>query len=327
MAERTPSRRGGFTLVEMLVVIAIIGILAAILIPVGATVIRTARRTANALEIADIQNSIGQFASANGGLNPPSFGEGGTTANWYAQQWANNTWQSTLLGRYVRKAYPKASARDLNYLFTQVADNMDQSSALHFWLASTSSDPRYPFTGATKRSYHSFDEQRLTLAGTIPANAGVNPPIPPLQLYWYRPRHAGESYYVYIESSHYPLHVSNDLSGDQSGGRPPAGFGPPASRTPELSVRPWLRQGVNSDGDTSPLNLRNYLNDDTYQLICAGLDTRFSVNHDQLRKWPCGPTGLDYFGNQIDPNLFVDDRDNQANFSDGAAVTDAPAQQ
>lgn len=331
LAKRPANVPRGFTLVEMLVVIAIIGILAAILIPATNAAIRSARRAANAYEIADLQNAIGTYASANGGLNPPSFGEQPQYGP-YAALYPNG-WKNTRLGRYVQKAYPKCSQRDIQYLFTQVADNMDQCSALHFWLASTSSDPRYPFTGATKRSYMTFEEQRLTnntFVPFIPANTGVTPPIPELRLYWYRPRHAGESYYTYIESRHYPLHVAASLSADQSAGRPPAGYGPPAGRTPEVSVRPWLRQGTPAKPlNINPNDLNNYLNSDTYQLICAGLDTRFSVNDNQffLRKWPCGPTGLDFNGNQIPANLFVDDRDNQANFSEGAAVTDAPAQQ
>lgn len=328
MAKHTTGRRGGFTLVEMLVVITIIGILAAILIPVANTAIRSARRAANAMEIADLSNAISSYASANGGLNPPSFGEQPEFGN-YAALYPNGPWQQTRLGRYVRKAYPKASQRDIAYLFTQVADNMDQSTALHFWLANTSSDPRYPFTGTNKRgkAYFSFNEGRLAAGPVpvIPGNPSAVPPIPDLQLYAYRPPHSGESYYVYIEARHYPLHVHpTDLSANQNGTRPPAGIGPPASRTPDLSVRPWLRQ---SPADNNPLNLRNYLNDDTFQLFNAGLDSRFSVNHDLLRKWPCGPTGLDFAGNQLNPNDFVDDRDNQTNFSEGAAVTDAPAQQ
>jgi hypothetical protein len=159
--------------------------------------------------------------------------------------------------------------------------------------------------------------------GTINGDATVNPPIPALTVYAYRPRYAGESYYIYIEARHYPLHVGANLNASQAGGRPPAGSGPPASRTPDISVRPWLRQ---TPVDADPANLRNYLNDDTYQLFCAGLDSRYSINHDWLRKWPCGSTGLRFDGSPQDPNEFIDDRDNQANFSENVAVTDAAAQ-
>jgi hypothetical protein len=229
------------------------------------------------------------------------------------------SWQNSLLGRYVRKAYPKCSQRDIAYLFTQVADNVDQSSALTFWLASTSADPRYPFTGPTKRSYMSVDEKRLDLFTTIPPVPAATPPIPPLPLYGYRPRHAGESYYIYIEAKHYQYHVSNSLSATQAGGRPAAGHGV----SPESTVRPWLKQVVTDNANTT---LANYMNPDSYQLHCAGLDGRFSVNHDWLRKWPCGATGLKQDGSQQSFADFADDRDNQTNFSEGAMVTDAPAQ-
>lgn len=310
MANRTTSRRGGMTLVEMLVVIAIIAILAAILIPAGSAAIRTARRAANAVEIADLMNAIDRYKSDNGGLYPPSFGEGGNNATFYADAFANNTWRNTLLGRYVMKAYPKATPTDIQYLFNS-ADNLDQSSALWFWLTQTYEDVRYPFTGngsGTPRSYAAIEEQRIVPG----AGGGI------------KPRHAGESFYIYIESRHYPLHVADDLSANQAGSRPPAGSGFPAnSRSPEVSVRPWLRQAV---VNTNRLDQRNYMNGETFQLFCAGLDSRYSVNHDLLRKWPCGLTGLDFAGNQLDPNAFMDDRDNQANFSDGAAVTDRDAQ-
>jgi prepilin-type N-terminal cleavage/methylation domain-containing protein len=334
MAESRTRRPSGFTLVEMLVVIAIIAILAGILIPVGAVVMGNARRASNGLEIADLSQAIQKYRSENGGLYPPSFGEAQamTPVTTYTALYNNGTgpWRNTLLGRYVNKAYPKCSQRDIAYLFTQVADNVDQCSALHFWLTQTSADARYPFTGPTKRTYLDFDETRLVQIGFIAGNPMATPVIPNLTLNGYRPRHAGESYYIYIEARHYTQHVSDNLSAIQSATnptRPPAGTGPTASRTPDVSVRPWLRRLVNNANPTTDrMTAANYVNPESYQLFCAGLDGRFTVNHDLLRKFPCGPTGLDHAGNQINPNDFADDVDNQTNFSDGATIGSVPAQ-
>jgi prepilin-type N-terminal cleavage/methylation domain-containing protein len=327
MATRTIRRRGGFTLVEMLVVVAIIAILAAILIPVANTALKYARRTSNGAEIADLGTAIERYKSENGGLYPPSFGEAQALGGSYANMFVNNVpipWRNSLLGRYVMKAYPKATPTDIQALFN-MADNLDQGSALHFWLAETFDDPRYPFTGgpngagAPRRTYFAFDERRLTQGADNPAFANTF-------FMWYRPRFAGESYYIYIEAKHYGAHINNNLATDQSGGRPRAGFGTDMNaRTPDVSVRPWLKQQV---VDTNPANPNNYVNGDTYQLFCAGLDSRFQStpsNGDMLRKFPCGDTGLDYGGNQIPYADFVDDRDNQTNFSEGKQIIDTPA--
>src|SRR5207253_10318390 len=142
-------------------------------------------------------------------------------------------------------ADPIASSPDILYLCMPVAGNMDQSSALPFWLPSTSSVPRYPFTSTNKRSnaYVSFDERRLASIGTITGNSMVTPAIPDLPVYAYRPRHAGESYYIYIEARHYPLHTAGTLDASQAAAIP-AGSGPPMPRTPDISVRPWTRPQV-----------------------------------------------------------------------------------
>jgi prepilin-type N-terminal cleavage/methylation domain-containing protein len=305
MAERTSSRRSGFTLVEMLVVITIIAILAAILIPAGWGAVKTARRSANGFEIAQLGEAIERYRSENGGIYPPSFGEGGTNVTYYQTQFSNGTWSNTRLGRYIMKAYPKASLADIQYIFNN-ADSLDQSSALWFWLTQTTGDARYPFTSpSAKRKYTGIEDARI-----VPGPGGG-----------IKPRHAGESYYIYIEATHYQFHVvPANLAGNQSG-VPAAGAGLPAARTPDVSVRPWVVQ--------NPVNAvftKNFINGDTYQLHCAGLDGRYSVNNDILRVYPGGSTGLRPDGSPQDPNDFMDDRDNQTNFSDGNMVTDAPAQ-
>lgn len=55
------SRRGGFTLVEMLLVLVILATLAAVVIPKFAGRSRQARETAAKVDIASIENAIGQF--------------------------------------------------------------------------------------------------------------------------------------------------------------------------------------------------------------------------------------------------------------------------
>lgn len=65
------NRRGGFTLVEMIVVIAIIGILAALLIPAIASAQRSAKLAVARAEITGIESGIAAFQSKYGAA-PPS---------------------------------------------------------------------------------------------------------------------------------------------------------------------------------------------------------------------------------------------------------------
>ena len=69
-------RRNGFTMVEILVVIAIIGILAAILVPTLAVAIKNVKQNAILFELNQLEAAMEQYAQANGDSYPPDFTTG-----------------------------------------------------------------------------------------------------------------------------------------------------------------------------------------------------------------------------------------------------------
>jgi prepilin-type N-terminal cleavage/methylation domain-containing protein len=313
MTKSIARRPGGFTLVEMLVVIAIIAILAALLIPAASMAIGAARRARNGVEIASLVGAMSRYTSENGGLYPPSFGEGQAKGKTYATMLSDGSYKNSDLYRYLIKAYPKISNTDIAYLFG-IADKMDQGSALVFWLSQTKADPRKPFTGPGEyRKYFEFEEARL-----VPFDTTIGS-------YGYKPPYAKESCYIYIESKHYQYHVAGTVTDNQAGGSNPPPPAKAGSLSAENSVRPFLKQ---NRVDASADNPKNYMNSDTFQLFCAGLDGRFTAIADPyyLRVYPGGETGLTAGGGAQDYTQYADDRDNQTNFSDGATLESKSAQ-
>lgn len=65
------TRRAGFTLIEMLVVIAIVAVIAAILFPVFATVRERGRRTVCQSNLKQIALAMQQYVQDDGGVYPP----------------------------------------------------------------------------------------------------------------------------------------------------------------------------------------------------------------------------------------------------------------
>src|SRR5205823_7483663 len=100
LLSNTPNRRG-FTLVEMLVVIGIIGILAALLLPAVMRAITVARNAAIAVEVNQIASAIEAYKQDKGDY-PPNFR--GT---------ATNSLDASTFIRHVRKCYPKCDQSEL----------------------------------------------------------------------------------------------------------------------------------------------------------------------------------------------------------------------
>lgn len=170
-----PKNRVGFTLVELLVVITIIGILAALITAAGAGALKRARQAKIKTEIDQIAMALQTYKDTAGSYPPNSQTDDTnlTPEPPTSPTPINETQVVSDIKRHMSQAFGKS--REPAYLINALAGMSDGSTpeithplpggmsageALVFWLGGFSSDEKYPISGEGGPSYAVIDAIR-----------------------------------------------------------------------------------------------------------------------------------------------------------------------
>ena len=281
------SQQRAFTLVEMIVVMAIIGVLAAILIPTIRAAMVRAKISAIAADLSNLDAALNQFKEKYQ-IYPPGWSNLDLTVP------ANMNY----LVRSIQKMWPRITSNELA-LFAEIVNHrgshvpanepgfeMDAAEALVFWLGGFSEDPNRPFTGFggpfsggdrnQDNAYFPWDSERLTETGqivvyTITLKNG--------NTYQFKARESHDEVAYGLENDPFPVVLARDTSWPiayfNSVNYPNASYPPHAygATTVTGHAHPYQsdRKLVNGTG-------YKWIKPNSYQLISAGLDEDFGVD-------------------------------------------------
>lgn len=313
----------GFTLVEMLVVIAIIGILAAILVPALGGAIRRSKIGAVAMELNQLSQAVEAFKLEFSDY-PPDFTD------------------PVAFEAFMRKAFPR-NTREMDYTLSTSwfkappwtppsgkvdPRTLDPAEALVFWLSAIKKNPRDPLNIDNKHpntsyvvdgagepvSFFEFDETRLIDIDDDgwPEYASKHSPKAPYVYFDGRvatyPTVSPTTRYAY-HGSQYPKPVDGDLG---------VGFTRPYRSNSDIDIRDNGK--TQPQPPASPLNSTTWLEPGKFQIHWPGLD-----NHFGSRTGTASDASDWVYKRFPDPNytLSDEDGDNLANFSAGNTVGDS----
>lgn len=282
-------RRPGFTLVEILVVIVIIGILASLAVPAIMGALDRAKTGAIRTEVEGLSQAVEAYKLQYGSY-PPDF------VDW------------SIVERHYRRAFPNIAQSELTLLRSLLQDGngnyvptaMDRAEALVWALGGFSSNPEYPFTGTggplsqlgtsgvyqintgRANSLFDFSTELLTYYGTGDGKQQVNPANTLGTGNRYLSTDDDDLFltylsaddgapYVYFDSKTYDYQVSG--SNVVGVGEMNGYIGPGGACRPFVSDQPVLKETSGTYGSrVKALKGWRFVNQDSFQIISGGID-------------------------------------------------------
>jgi prepilin-type N-terminal cleavage/methylation domain-containing protein len=178
MSCKPHNRRTGFTLAEMLIVIAIIGILMAMTAGAVFNVIRDAKEAAVRIELTGLANAMREYKIKYGSY-PPLLSD------------------TDAVSRHLRSRFPERSSDDAD-----LPDEGNPAESLVFWLSGFGANPEYPVRDRDKGSpLFEFDQQRLCIIENEGKDLTCGPDVEDDALTMYFPKGLKKPY-VYFDGFH-----------------------------------------------------------------------------------------------------------------------------
>lgn len=339
--------RSGFTLVEMLVVISIIGLLVGLTVPAVNMARRAVQRAAIVFEVQTLGNAVEQYKTKFGDYPPDGS-------------------DRSIFERHFRKAFSNIAASEFTALYANANSSsgvatsvMDPPEALVFALGGFSSDATHPFTGKggplfltnsggvqvdssqayTAAQYNvdrdnslfEFKQGNLTLESSSVETVSIderdlfsnlnhlNVQMPNDRLPVYTTGNGRTVPFVYFDSRSYRV------------GTAFYNFYQP-TKVVKGVARPYKSDQVNTtvNKNTNPDGHYRYANDRTFQIISAGLDDDYggvaglpNNNTPEFFRYPSG-TSLNILTGASNSSRYAEQTgtasaqlDNATNFADG----------
>jgi len=266
---REPGARHGFTLVELLVVILIIGMLAGLVTPAVMRALTKSRNAAIKAEIDMLHMAIMNYKNEYGSF-PPAL-SGVTTVSQPAPQ-------------HLRRIFPRCANPTNTGADAQFAawGPLTPQNSLVAWLSGYTSDPTHPITGAGGRQkLYDFDRSRILPNGTYHVSGKPNSPL------------------LYINSGGYDLASIPSQSDFTSPAPIPAFVHVYPDRVLKngaaRTIPSWVNNlpasrrdlwffTISTVADERPHQRR--FNEDSFQILNAGRDEEFGTDDDLSNFWP-----------------------------------------